>query len=70
MLIIAIIVAIFLVYMLNFRNTSTDPPPNSFADKRVGGVFSYNDMFDLTQDELPVNTIAGPGGGTFVKKYV
>jgi len=69
MLIVAIIIALVLVYLLNFRQ-STQPVKPKFAQRRVGGVYAYHDMFDLAQDDLPVNTVTGPGGGSFVKKYV
>ena len=39
-------------------------------DKRVGGVFAYNDVLDPTVNNLTVNTTTGPGGGSLVRKYV
>jgi len=71
MLFVAIILAIFLVYLINSQNVpkeNTRPGPS--VNRRVGGVFTYNDMFDITRDELPVNTVTGPGGGSLVKKFV
>lgn len=73
MLIAAIILTLVLIYLINFRDRT--PPtlvesPKPFANKRVGGVFAYNDVLDPTVNNLTVNTTTGPGGGSLVRKYV
>lgn len=69
MLLVAIILAFILIYLINSQNVPKENPGPS-VNRRVGGVFTYNDMFDITRDELPVNTVTGPGGGSLVKKFV
>lgn len=69
MLFVAIIIALVLIYLLNFREAPKTPQP-MLSKKRVGGAFAYNDMFDISQDELSINTVGGPGGGSLIKKYV
>jgi hypothetical protein len=71
MLLVAIILAFILIYLINSQNVSKENPnPGPSVNRRVGGVFTYNDMFDITRDELPVNTVTGPGGASLVKKFV
>lgn len=72
MLVVAIIIALFLIYLLNSQKTPVAPSENTpYAKRRVGGAFAYSDMFDLSQDdEMPINTVTGPGGGSLVKKFV
>ena len=70
MLIVAIFLAFIIIYLLNSQRTPPDPRESRVTNRRVAGVFTYNDMFDLSQDELPTNTVTGPGGGTLVKKFV
>ena len=70
MLIVAIILAFILIYLLNSQNVPKENIKESTVNRRVGGAFTYNDMFDITRDELPVNTVTGPGGGSLVKKFV
>lgn len=71
MLPVAIILAFILIYLINFQNVPKENPnPGPVVNRRLGGVFTYNDMFDITRDELPVNTVTGPGGGSLVKKFV
>lgn len=70
MLLVAIILAFILIYLINSQNVQKENNPNVPVNRRVGGVFTYNDMFDITRDELPVNTVTGPGGGSLVKKFV
>lgn len=70
MLLVAIILAFFLIYLINSQNNPKENNTAPSVNRRVGGVFTYNDMFDITRDELPVNTVTGPGGGSFVKKFV
>ena len=68
MLFVAIILALFLIYLINANPIGESPAPR--AIRRVGSIFAYNDIFDPTRaDELPINTLAGPGGGSFVKKF-
>jgi hypothetical protein len=69
MLIVAIILALFLIYLINAQPTF-EQKMFKHTQRRVGGVFAYNDMFDPThQDRLPINTVNGPGGGSLVKKF-
>ena len=70
MLLVAIILAFILIYLINSQNSPKENNPGPPVNRRVGGVFTYNDMFDITRDELPVNTVTGPGGGSLVKKFV
>tara|TARA_B110000858_G_C17799701_1_gene474596 strand:+ start:1508 stop:1720 length:213 start_codon:yes stop_codon:yes gene_type:complete len=70
MLIVAIILAFILIYLLNSQNVPKENNTKPIVNRRVGGAFTYNDMFDITRDELPVNTVTGPGGGSLVKKFV
>jgi len=68
MLIAAIILALFLIYLINVNPMGEIVTPRS--SRRVGSIFAYNDIFDPTRaDNLPINTVAGPGGGSFIKKF-
>ena len=68
MLIVAIILALIIIYMM----WKPAPPrvPMCKPSRRVGSVYMYNDMFDLSHDQLPDNTVTGPGGGSMVKNFV
>ena len=68
MLFVAIILALFLIYLINANPIGNFIPQR--PTRRVGSIFAYNDIFDPTRaDDLPINTVAGPGGGSFVKKF-
>ena len=71
MLAIAILIAIFLVYLLNFRN-NPEPllPQKTHKLRRVGDSFAYNDVTDESIEILPMNTVTGPGGGSMFKNFV
>lgn len=68
MIFIAIIIALILMYII-WR-----PRPKQVtmekSQRRVGSIYAYNDMFTLSHDELPDNTVTGPGGGSMVKNFV
>lgn len=74
MLLVAIILAIILLYIINFSGSPQVVPPNAppTGVRRVGGPFAYNDISDESMDHLmfPINTVTGPGGGSLVKNYV
>jgi hypothetical protein len=73
LLLLAIIFALVLMYFL-FNESSLAVEGSVHKknmQKRVGSVFLYNDMSELQDDEpLPMNTVTGPGGGSFLKKSV
>lgn len=73
MLLLAIIIALILVYFLFYEPSLMveGSIEEKNVQKRVGSVFSYTDMSELQDSEpLPMNTVTGPGGGSFLKKSV
>lgn len=70
MLLIAIILAIILIYLINRPTPKLTQDAPQRPQRRVGSLFAYNNMSDVDYDELPVNTVSGPGGGSMLKKFV
>lgn len=72
MLALAILVALVLIYFIYIQPRMC--PVSSWGHpevggRRVGSVFLYEDI-QPSREELKTNTLAGPGGGSPVKKYV
>jgi len=73
LLLLAIIVAVLIMFFLFGAPAFTveGSMREKYMQKRVGSVFSYNDMSEFPDGEpLPMNTVTGPGGGSFLKKSV
>ena len=68
MLIVAIVLALIIIYLM-WKPTPT-VKVNNRPQRRTGSVYAYNDMSDLSHDQLRDNTVTGAGGGSMVKNFV
>lgn len=68
----AIFAALVLIYFIYVRPRMSPRTPRGHPEvggRRVGSVFFYDDI-QPSREELKTNTLAGPGGGSLIKKYV